>query len=107
MVKEYVKTIGLMSGRSPGKTCMKMLHNNKYDDFEPFKTPFLDRGGGCGASMRCACIGLAYGLDEIETLIEVSIEASRVTHHNPIGYLGGVMAALFTRLALEQIDPNI
>jgi ADP-ribosylarginine hydrolase len=49
--------------------------------------------------MRSACIGLFLSKDK-EKLIGLSIEAGRITHHNPIGYLGSVIAAYFTALAL-------
>ena len=94
-----------MSGRSPGKTCMKQL--TVLDETKTTNVPFMDKGGGCGASMRAAAIGLAFGMDEIDNLIEVSIESGRMTHHNPYGYLAAIVAALFTRLGLEKIDPNI
>ena len=94
-----------MSGRSPGKTCMKQL--TVLDPIKTTNVPFMDKGGGCGASMRAAAIGLAFGMDKIEQLIEVYIESGRMTHHNPYGYLAAVVAALFTRLGLEKIDPNI
>lgn len=59
----------------------------------------MDKAAGCGASMRSACIGLCF-CDKIDQLIAVSIEAGRITHHNPTGYLGGFSAALFTQLAI-------
>lgn len=106
MAKQYKDTIALMPGRAPGKTCMKQLHN--MDPQEPFKTPYRDGGGGCGASMRSACIGLAFNhTTELKDLIQVALESGRMTHHHSIGYLGAVMSALFTRLAIEKVDPNI
>ena len=56
--------------------------------------------------MRGACLGLAFDMDQIDVLIEVSVETARMTHHHPMGYLGCLMASLFTRLGLEKIDPN-
>ena len=50
-----------MSGRAPGKTCMKQL--TVLSEENPFNVPFAQKGGGCGASMRGACIGLAYTMD--------------------------------------------
>lgn len=93
-----------MGGRSPGKTCMKQL--TVLDVEKTDNVPFMDKGGGCGASMRAAAIGLAFNMDQVDSLIEVAVESGRMTHHNPWGYLAGVMAALFTRLGLEKVDPN-
>ena len=50
-----------MGGRSPGKTCMKQL--TVLNPEKPTNVPFMDKGGGCGASMRAACIGLVFGMD--------------------------------------------
>jgi len=55
--------------------------------------------------MRSACIGLVYKSD-IQKLVEVSIESGRITHHNPLGYLGAVVSAYFTALAIKGEDPN-
>ena len=55
--------------------------------------------------MRAACIGLFYRQD-LNKLIAVTIETGRVTHHNPVGYLGAVVAAYFTYLAIQKIPPE-
>lgn len=49
-----------MSGRAPGKTCMKSIHILDKDGKNWNQIPYNDRAGGCGGSMRSACIGLAY-----------------------------------------------
>jgi len=56
--------------------------------------------------MRSACIGLAY-FDNIEKLVALSIEAGRITHHNPGAYLGSLVSSYFTALAVKGIDPNL
>lgn len=48
--------------------------------------------------MRSGCIGL---VENIEDVIELAIESARMTHHHPIGYLGAVVAAVFTWLAIR------
>jgi len=54
--------------------------------------------------MRSACIGLVF--DNIDKVVEVSLEAGRLTHHNPIGYLGSVVSACFTFYAINGVEPE-
>ena len=57
--------------------------------------------------MRCMPIGLIYhGKKNRNKLIYISIMSSKITHNNPIGYLGGLASALFTALAFEEVDEN-
>lgn len=80
-----------------------MLQNG--DDWNKFK--FDKFGGGNGAAMRSNCIGLAYfGEENRSKLIEYSINSSKMTHVNPIGWLGGFSTALFTAFAIESVNLN-
>ena len=73
-----------------GKNWKKIEYNQKY--------------GGCGASIRTVCIGLAFsGKKNREKLIETAIETSRITHNNTTGFLGGLATALFISYAVEKI----
>ena len=50
-----------MGGRAPGKTCMKNLSIIDENANNWNKIPFSElKGGGCGAAMRSACIGLLF-----------------------------------------------
>lgn len=90
--------------RYPGNTTIKSLIH--ITENKNYKTIPYDKGaGGSGASMRNLCIGLAlHGLNNRKKLIEMSIESSRITHNYPTGYLGGMVSALFTAFAIENID---
>ena len=55
--------------------------------------------------MRAACVGLFYR-EDVKKLIAIAIETGRITHHNPVGYLGAVVAAYFTHLGLKGITPE-
>jgi ADP-ribosylarginine hydrolase len=56
--------------------------------------------------MRAACIGLMFNKN-VEKLIAVAVETGRVTHHNPVGYLGAVVSAYFVYLALNRVEPEL
>ena len=66
---------------------------NSYLDLIPYDNEM----GGNGAAIRTASIGIYYSND-IDKLIECSITCSRLTHNIPIGYLGGLLSALFATL---------
>ena len=60
--------------------------------------------GGNGCAIRTAPIGLKYWND-YNKVCEEALIASLVTHNNPIGYLGGIVSALFTAYGVNNINP--
>lgn len=72
--------------------------------YDERNAPYNSLSGGNGAAMRTPVIGLAFhGEKNRNELIYLSIETSKLTHNSPIGYLGGLVAALFTAYAIEGI----
>jgi ADP-ribosylarginine hydrolase len=82
---------------------LKKIFQNKLDTYLD-KIPFDKLMGGNGAAIRTGPIGLFYAND-IDKLISVSIMASRLTHNIPLGYLGGLVSALFASYAYKNISP--
>lgn len=68
------------------------------------KIPIKLNMGGNGAAMRTGPIGLKWKDDE-EKIIEESIISSQLTHNYFIGFLGGMVCALFTSYAINKINP--
>jgi len=60
--------------------------------------------GGNGAAIRTATIGIKY-FNNINQIIQEALIASRITHNYYIGYLGGIVSALFTSWAYQKICP--
>lgn len=75
------------------------------NDFDARYDTFDHYAGGNGAAMRSLAIGMCfYGESNRDRLIDISIISSQLTHNNPLGYLAGFSAALFTALALENVE---
>ncbi|KAK5579364.1 hypothetical protein RB653_009046 [Dictyostelium firmibasis] len=107
----YIRSMEDMGGRAPGaQTINSVSMMAPCVGFKVYKwneIPFSDRAGGCGGSMRSMCIGLKYWSDEqLDTLIELSIESGRITHNNPVGFLGAFVSALFASYAIRSIPPK-
>ncbi len=64
--------------------------------------PINSNMGGNGAAMRTSPIGI-FWYKNIEKVIEESIIASRLTHNYYLGFLGGMVTALFTSFAMANI----
>lgn len=69
--------------------------------------PYDPTTGGNGCAMRNLCIGLAFHkVERLNTLIDISITSSRMTHNSAIGYLAGFTSALFVSFAIQNISIN-
>lgn len=108
LARRYVAAMEDMEGRKPGPS--SILGTSQLRPGEPhgYRIPFNPTGTGCGAAMRSLAIGLRYPRpEELPTLIRVSIESGRMTHHHPTGYLGALAVALFGALGVRGEPPEL
>ncbi|KAM8794248.1 ADP-ribosylhydrolase ARH1-like [Eudromia elegans] len=107
LARRYVAAMGDMEGRKPGPT--SLLGTSQLRPGQPggYNIPFNPGGTGCGAAMRSLAIGLRYPRErDLPTLVQVSVDSGRMTHHHPTGYLGALAVSLFAALAVRGEPPE-
>lgn len=91
--------------RFTGNTTTERYLKKFTDDIDGRNLPYDPNTGGNGVSSRCLCIGLAFYKDsDLKTLVNLSIELSRLTHNSPLGFLAGLTTAYFTSLAIREVE---
>ena len=103
LAEKYKECMNDMTERAPGLTCSASVYMLRPKVPKGYFIPFNPHGGGCGAAMRSAPIGLLYWKPgDIQPLVEISIESGRMTHNHPTGYLGALASALFVSYSIQR-----
>lgn len=87
------------AARAPGKSEQQGLKLLEAGGANWHSKPFDRLSVGCGAAMRAMAVGLCFSA--LEDIVSHSVEVARISKTHPVGYLGAVVAALFTAFALE------
>lgn len=112
VIKSFAETHGASSRqRNYGKNAALLLHdlktrNYECDIYSPARLQFSGNGSyGNGSAMRVASIPLFHHKD-LNKIITVADDQSRLTHTNPKGINGALLQALAIEKALnsEKID---
>lgn len=102
IAQKYKDCMRDMAGRAPGLTCGEYVRKLRPGVPKGYVINFNPRGGGCGAAMRSAPIGLLYWKPEqIKNLVAISIESGRMSHNHPTGFLGSLATALFVSYSVQ------
>ena len=87
--------------RDPGYVTTNTA-NDYTEETDASHKPYNELSGGNGCAMKMHCVGAClYGKEKRDELINVSIRIGKFTHNSPIGFLGGLVSALFTAFAIE------
>ena len=107
IAQKYIDGAKDMGGRAPGFTTLGGINMLRPKEKEGYRIPYTPSGGGCGAAMRSAPIGLRfYRPEQLDDLVEVAVESGRMTHNCPTGYLGSVATALFVSYSIQRRPIN-
>lgn len=101
-IEEYIKDYDdlVKSKYAAGNTTLYSLNIiRRSKNINTIK--YSNKMGGNGAAMRTTPIGLYFAHD-FDKLIETAYIASIVTHNYVLGYMGGIVSALFTSFAINK-----
>jgi ADP-ribosylarginine hydrolase len=105
-VLELPNLIGLDIGITTKEVLEQYQAGDNWRNNHPVKVNER-KGAGNGAAIRTLSLGLVYWRPEDERrLVVLAYYASKVTHNHPIGYMGGVCAALFMAYAIRNTKPH-
>jgi ADP-ribosylarginine hydrolase len=104
-IKKYIESYDILNdeNRLSGMNTLFMINLLKKG-YNLNTLPIKTNMGGNGAAMRTGPIGIYYH-NNYEKVIEESIIASRLTHNYYLGFMGGIITALFTAFAINNIPP--
>lgn len=93
-----------LDDRAPGNATIHAI--NEIESGLRMKQRLYDSNqGGSGVSMRNPVIGMRfYGEKNRDKLIEVALVTGLATHKGAIGFLGGIVSALFTAFGMEGVN---
>jgi len=104
-INAYLKYYDLLKEESRQSGVVTLSSLEKIRMNKNIKTiEYSTSHGGNGCAIRTAPIGLKY-YNDINKVCEEALVASLVTHNYPMGYLGGIVTALFTAYAVQDINP--
>jgi len=104
-IKSYLKYFDLLKEESRQSGVVTLSSLEKIRTTHSIKSiEYSSSHGGNGCAIRTAPIGLKF-YNDIDKLCEESLVSSLVTHNYPLGYLGGIITALFTSYAVQDINP--
>lgn len=104
--KKYNKNLNQDERHAGVNTINTLKKLYKLKDVE--KINYDSSMGGNGAAIRTSPIGLIYYQDkDLDKLLHESILSSRMTHNYPLGFLSGIVTALFTSYAIRNINPEL
>jgi ADP-ribosylglycohydrolase len=104
-IDSYLKSLPLLKEevRQSGRSTLASLEIiRKTHSIKSIK--YSSSHGGNGCAIRTAPIGLKY-YENINKVCEEALIASLVTHNYTVGFLGGIITALFTAYAIKNISP--